>query len=186
MPLSGWKRATRSGQGAWNTSRLKIFLSPFILIRATSTCSNGWACRSSRFFALRVFLHPYPRTRDDVGEIALGGPSQHALSFRWIGHQNRRIPRPPRYDLSPNRASSCVFRGTNDFENGMSPACPQIDGQRAPVSVVGAFFVAASFKVLQRSHVRIGEIVHVNVVADAGAVRSWVVRSEDLQLGSVL
>src|SRR6266446_6220856 len=68
----------------------------------------------------------------------------------------------------------------------MSPACPQIDGQRAPVSVVGAFFVAASFKVLQRSHVRIGEIVHVNVVADAGAVRSWVVRSEDLQLGSVL
>src|SRR6266849_2076221 len=67
----------------------------------------------------------------------------------------------------------------------MSPARPQIDGQRVAALFVGALFVAASFKVLQRSHVRIGEIANMNVVANAGAVRSRVVRSEDLQLGSV-
>src|SRR5216684_3816216 len=63
----------------------------------------------------------------------------------------------------------------------MSTACPQIDGQRPTT-----FFVAGSFKVLQRSDVRICEIVNMNVVANAGAVRSRVVRSEDLQLGSFL
>ena len=74
-----------------------------------------------------------------------------------------------------------MFRCPDDFENGMSPACSEIDGQR-----VVAFFVALSFKVLQRPHVRIGEIVNMNVVANAGAVRSRVVGPVDSQLGSVL
>ena len=67
----------------------------------------------------------------------------------------------------------------------MPPASSQIDGQR-----VAAFFVPASFPVLllevsQRPHVRTGQIVHMNVVADAGAVRSRVVGTVDLQLGRV-
>ena len=95
-------------------------------------------------------LHPHPRTRNDVREIALGSPSQHALSLRWIGHQHRRIARPPRSHLSPNRMSGGVFRCADDFENGMSAACPQIEGQR-----VFAFSFAAFFKVLQCSDVRI-------------------------------
>src|ERR1039458_8276053 len=40
--------------------------------------------------AARFFLHPGPRTRDDVDEIAFGGPSQHGLSFRGIGDQKDR------------------------------------------------------------------------------------------------
>src|SRR5208337_4644660 len=61
-----------------------------------------------------------------------------------------------------------------------SAAGSEIDGQR-----VAVFFSAAAFKVLQRSYVRIGEIVHMNVVANAGAVGSRVVGAVDLQLGSV-
>ena len=63
----------------------------------------------------------------------------------------------------------------------MSVACPKIDGQR-----IAPFLVAGSFNVLQRSRVRIGEVVNMNVVADAGTVRGRVVRSEDLQLRAVL
>ena len=129
--------------------------------------------------ALRCCLHPYPRTGDYVSQIALGGPSQHALSLSRICHQNRRIARPPRCDLAPNWPSRCVFRCPDDFENGMSVACPQIDGQRVAALFVGAFFELLHFKVLQRSHVRIGEIANVNVVADAGAVRSRIVGAVD-------
>jgi hypothetical protein len=120
--------------------------------------------------AARVFLHPHPRTRDDVGEIVPGAPSQHSLSLRRIGHQNRRIARPTRSHRSPNRPSSGFFRRLDDFENGMSAARPQIGGQR----------VAPSFKVLQGSHVRIGKIIHMNVVADAGPIRGRVVGAVDL------
>ena len=121
------------------------------------------------------FLPPTPSTRDNVREIALSRPSQHPLSFRRGGHQHRRIARTPRSDLSPDRPSTGVFRCLDNFENGMSPACSQIDSQR----------VAVFFQVLQRPDVRIGEIVHVNVVANAGAIRSRVVGPVDEQLGSV-
>jgi len=62
----------------------------------------------------------------------------------------------------------------------MSAAGSQIDGQRA-----AAFFTAAIFKILQRAHVRIGQIVHMNVVANAGAIRRRVVGAVDPQLWSV-
>src|SRR5208282_2260681 len=57
----------------------------------------------------------------------------------------------------------------------MSSACSQIDGQR----------VTALFEMLQCPHVGIGKIVHMNVVADAGAIRSRIVGSIDLQLGDL-
>src|SRR5208282_3011730 len=41
------------------------------------------------------------------------------------------------------------------------------------------------FQIAQRSDVRIGKIVHMNVVANAGAIRSWVVGAVNFQLGSV-
>jgi hypothetical protein len=47
----------------------------------------------------------------------------------------------------------------------MSPARSQIDGER----------LAALFQVLESSDVRIGKIVHMNVVAKAGPVRGRVV-----------
>ena len=34
--------------------------------------------------------HPGPSSRDDDGEIVLGGPPQDALSFRRTGHESRR------------------------------------------------------------------------------------------------
>ena len=72
--------------------------------------------------------------------------------------------------------SSSVFRCLDDFENRIPPACSQIDSQRA------AFFVAVLLNVLHSAHVRVGEIVHMNVIANAGAVRSRVVGPVDLQL----
>ena len=65
----------------------------------------------------RVLPHPGARTRHDVGEIALGGPSQHTLRLRRIGHKNRGITRAPRSDrpsnrtskgLSPSRSQTCT------------------------------------------------------------------------------
>jgi hypothetical protein len=58
--------------------------------------------------------------------------------------------------------------------------------QRVSTFFGSAFFELLGFKVLQRSDVRIGEIANMNGVAHAGAIGRRVVRSEDLQLGSVL
>src|SRR5260221_525275 len=145
-PAAYWRLANQEAWAADEVTSMKKSGRP------TSICSNAWACRSNRFFALRIFLHPYPRTRDNLGEIALGGPSQHASSFRWVGHQNRRIARSPRYNPSPNRPSSGVFHRPDDFENGMSPARPQIDGQRHAALFSGAVFELLRFKVLQRNN----------------------------------
>ena len=62
----------------------------------------------------------------------------------------------------------------------MPAAGSQIDGQRA-----AAFFADAIFKVLQRAHVRIGQVVHMNVVANTGAIRRRVVGAVDPQRWSV-
>ena len=109
------------------------------------------------------FLHPPPSARYHLGELAFGLPSQHSLSFVRIGHQHWSVARPPRSDLLPNPPSCDAFRGFDDFQNGLSPSCPQIERQPAV-----PYSPAASLQVLQRFHMRIGQIVDVDVVPNAG------------------
>src|SRR5579864_2648144 len=37
---------------------------------------------------------------------------------------------------------------------------------------------------VQRLHMRACQIVHMNIVANAGSIRRWIIRSKHLQLGS--
>src|SRR5208282_5354819 len=67
----------------------------------------------------------------------------------------------------------------------MSPAGSQIDGQRVAAGFAAVFF-AVPLKVLQCSDVRIGEIVDMDVVANAGAIGGGIVGAVNLQLSSVL
>src|ERR1700693_2801978 len=89
-------------------------------------CPQGWDGQVVRYIReeLASFMHPAPGTRDDVVEISPGSPSQQFFSLCRIGHQNRRIARPPRSNLSSNRASCGTFGCTDHFEDGMSPAGP--------------------------------------------------------------
>jgi hypothetical protein len=50
----------------------------------------------------------------------------------------------------------------------MSASGSEIEGQRLAV-----FCAAFFFQVLQSAHVSFGEIVYMNVIANAGPVRAW-------------
>jgi hypothetical protein len=142
--------------------------------------------RRQILFSLRVFLHPYPRPRDDVTQLALGGPSQHSLSFSRIGHKNRRIAWPPRHNLSPDcrPVAFSAARMTSRTE------CPRpVPGLMASESppLSSAFF----------SSCWVSRCCNARMCASARSLTSmWsrtqvpsgrrVVRSEDMQLGSVL
>src|SRR5258705_13913358 len=62
------------------------------------------------------------------------------------------------------------------FKDGISVARSQIEGDR----------IATFLEMLQGSHVRIGQVVDVNVVANAGSIGSGIVSAEDLEFGAFL
>ncbi len=124
------------------------------------------------------FLHPRPRARYDLVEIALGFPSRHPLRFLRIGHQNRRIARPPWSNFSPNPPPSRAFRRTDDIEHGMSHPVP-----RFSASAPSPFLPPPP---VRYCNVRISQIVQMDVIANAGASPSQIVPALNLQFRPVL
>ena len=104
----------------------------------------------------------------------LCAPLEDSLSVRWIGHERRRITGPPRCQFAPHAASGNTFRSLYDFKYRVPLAGPKIRDQG----------FATVLQILQRSNMGIRQIADVDVVANAGAVRSWIVRSVNLQLGT--
>src|SRR3984957_7465484 len=157
---------------------------PPAIAKSTSAKSASCGCG-----VVGAFLHPPPRTRHDVVQIALRGPSENAFGFLRIGHQNRRIARSPWPNIARNRAASDPFHRLHDFKNGVSAARPEIESQRSAalfIAIAAGLTAAAPtsrFKILQCPHVGIGKIIHVDVVADTSPIRSCIVKSKDLQLG---
>ena len=121
---------------------------------------------------VRMLAVPIPRCFHDRLDVEITGlPVQRRLGQGAVGDQLGGIARPPGADLLgyrvPRHSPTCL----NHFPNTMPSAGPQI--QTHPF---------ARLQLLEGQHVSFAEIIHVNVVANAGAVGSRIVVPEDRDL----
>src|SRR5690242_18003722 len=73
--------------------------------------------------------------------------------------------------LDPDLVADNFRRGIDDFFHRIAMAGADIEGARG----------AAAIKVLQSAEMRPADIGYMNVITNAGAVGSWIVRAENLQ-----
>src|SRR5246127_3532062 len=130
-----------------------------------STCDSR---RTSRV-AFRMFSAPLPGATHDGLELRkLRLPVQVTLDAVRRRYQHCRIAGAPRHLARGNRMTGYASSGFDDFANAKA--------------VTGAEIVDELVALAQRveyEDVRAGEIAHVNVIADAGAVRRGIVRAKD-------
>src|SRR5258708_29984022 len=93
-----------------------------------------------------------------------------------IRHESGRVARPPWYDGAPDWTPGRGFSSMDHFKNGVAFASSQIESDR----------IATFLQMLQGFHVRIGQVIHVDVVANAGSIRSGIVTPENLEFGAFL
>ena len=119
-------------------------------------------------------LHPIPCGRHDVAQSTRSLPLQQGLRFRRIRYQPRRISRTPWHHLAWHRLSGHLFDGGDYLLHAGSRSGSNVDRKT----------LLPRRQVIQRLQVRAGQIVHVNIVANASSIRRRIVRSKHLQLGS--
>src|SRR6185437_1659536 len=119
---------------------------------------------------LRKFLPPFPLRANNRRQIRLRGlPPEHSSRFSRICNQLRRIARPPRLFAYRNRGASHLTRRLDHIEHRIPIARAEIDEIRLP-----------SFaQMFERCDVRIGQIRHVNVIADCRSVRRRIIRPKN-------
>src|ERR1022692_1190915 len=102
---------------------------------------------------LTISAHPLPGAVDDFSKVTLRGPSQNLLSLGGVSHQNWGIAGATWTNFATNGLTGGGFGGMNHFEDGMSAAGAEVESER----------IAALFHMLKSAHVRIGQVVDVNV-----------------------
>ena len=98
-------------------------------------------------------------------------PAQCVLEFFLAGDQHGGITGAPRTQFARNFASGDVLRYLDYFEDGKATAIADIES-----------FAANAADFLQRANVGIGDVQHMDVVADASSIRGRVVRTEDIDI----
>src|SRR6202521_4918458 len=98
-------------------------------------------------------------------------PTEHALELFLAGDQNGRVAGAPRSEFARDLAAGDALGGIYNFQDRESTAVADVKG-----------FAGNAVDLLKGADVGIGDIEHVDVVADAGAVRRGVVRAEDIDV----
>ena len=112
---------------------------------------------------------PLPGRADDVVDAVFRVPAQHLAGKRVAGDEARRIAWAAFSALDRHRPAGDLFDGRDQFLDGRAVAGAEVDGDR----------LATLQQIIYGAHMGIGEIVDVDVVADAGAVAGVVVLAED-------
>lgn len=99
----------------------------------------------------------------------LGFPAQNFLGLCRVRDEGRRVAGASAHDAEGNLFAGNLFRTADDVEDARACLRSQVDRQ--------AF--ARSLQIFERHSVSAGEIVHVDVIADARAVRRVVIVSEN-------
>src|SRR5258708_8019866 len=98
-------------------------------------------------------------------------PAEDALELFLAGDQDGRVARTPRSELAGNFAPGDALGDSNHFENGEAAAVAHVE------SLAGN-----AVDLLKRANVGIGDVQHMNVIANASAIGSGIVRSEDIHV----
>lgn len=117
--------------------------------------------------------HPLPGCfHDGSGVLAAGFPAEDFPGLLGIGNQAGRVAFAARTVADGDFPAGDFFSRFQDFPDGKPQAGSQIE----------AFRGAALHQVVHRSQVGVRQVVDVDVVADAGAVRRIVIRAEDFDV----
>ena len=117
---------------------------------------------------------PGPAVAAHVRERALCRPTERFFRAFGTGLEFRYVSRTPLNDLVRDGDACCGFESFDHITHAQALARAEVQGLG-----VGGFDLK---KVLHSSSMGLGQIHHMQVVADASAVRRGVVVSEDLQL----
>src|SRR5713101_5859300 len=99
-------------------------------------------------------------------------PTKHALELFLAGDEYSGITRTARTQFARDLAAGDALGRIDDFQNREAAAVADVES-----------FAGNAVDFLKRADVRIGDIEHVDVVAEAGSVRCGVVRAEDIDMG---
>src|SRR5260370_26385365 len=94
-------------------------------------------------------------------------PPQNASGVSPVGDQNWRVSQAAYTLTNQNSTSAHPFHCGNDLAHRGAPARAQIESNARP----------ARGQVLEGQYVRLGQIRDVDVVADRGTIRCWIVGS---------
>src|SRR5438105_7222844 len=138
-------------------------------LKVSMSISLRQSCTRELSVPAWMLLHPLPCAGDDTVEIGISGlPSELPADFFRTGNEHRRI--------APAARSLYCF----DCIAGHSARRLKYltDGKACSISqVVDKFVVRAEG--LQSEHMRIGQVAHVDVIANAGPILRRVVRAKD-------
>src|SRR5208283_2209528 len=110
---------------------------------------------------------PIPGTLNDGFQRGmLGFPTKNFTCAARVCNQHRWVSRAPRPLAEWYGARRYAAHGFDDLAHGVPLASTQVE--RAALPPIG--------EISQRPHVSVGQIRDMNVVADGGAVRGWVIR----------
>src|SRR5262245_15254022 len=131
------------------------------------------ACKLSRngvFVAACQLLFPCERVRDNRIEILKSRtPRQRCMDTLDVCDKRRRIARTTARNRNGEIASAGAPYGVDDLENRRAATIAAVERCTGPaVSQIG-----------KRRRMRVDQIAHVNVVANAGAIRRGIVRAEN-------
>src|SRR5262252_2716910 len=120
------------------------------------------------------FLRPIPCRRYDVFERTCCLPSKDLLGAGRIRNKSGRIAMAARHDPAPHAATTDLFDHLYDLVHGMTASGAEIEFQR----------MSALFEKLKRAHVGVGQVVHMDIVSNAGSVGRGIVSTEDLEFAA--
>jgi len=101
----------------------------------------------------------------------LGFPAQGTLKFVLAGDEDGGITGPARQDLARNLAAGDFFGGVQNFQDGEAAAISDIEG-----------FAGDGLDRFEGADVGICYIEDVDVIADAGAIGSRIIRAENFDV----
>src|SRR5260370_674459 len=99
-------------------------------------------------------------------------PTEHALELFLAGDQNGRVAGTAWAQFARDLAAGDAFRRSDNFQDREATAVADVEG-----------FAGNAVDLLKSADVRIGNIEHMDVIADAGAVRRGLVSAEDIDMG---
>src|SRR5271165_1641269 len=102
----------------------------------------------------------------------LGFPTERVLQLVFAGYQYGGISRAARAELARNLVSRDAFGRIDDFQDGIAAARADVES-----------FAGNAFDVFQRAQMRIGDVIDVNIVPNAGTVRRRVVCAQHIYGG---
>src|SRR6266550_6851767 len=98
-------------------------------------------------------------------------PTEHALEFFLAGNENSGITRTARTEFLKDLAAGDTLGRSDNFQDREATAVADVEG-----------FAGNALDLLKSTDARIGDIEHVDIVAEAGSVRRGIVSAEDVDM----